>query len=219
MRVRGTGDEAARRHRLHLALWAALGLVLTVVRPVSFSLQFLAGVGVPLLVLGAVGLAGLGRRTLEIAVPLFATTAAVVTGLQLAPNTYRNVPAERWEVAWRLRSVCRPGELVMAPPDIGLYVGGLSACWPWVSHSFAPDHDARDEAMRRFYSASPDERARLLGQICPAHVVAPATWSRESLPEEAPYERRLEVGATRGGLAVYSRRAGVPCRDGPGASP
>jgi hypothetical protein len=207
------GDEGARRHRLHLALWAALALLLALAKPVSFSLQFLTGVGVPLLVLGAIGLARLGRGVLQAAVPLFATTAVMVTWLQIEPNAYRDVPAERLQVAWALRSVCHPGELALAPSDIGLYVGGLSACWPWVSHSYAADHAARSAAIERFYSSPPASRGRQLEEICPTYVVVPATWTRGGLPAGAPYERRLEVEGTSGGLAVYSRIAGAPCHD------
>jgi hypothetical protein len=213
------GGEATRRHLLHLSLWATLALLVAVARPVSFSLQFLAGVGVPLLVLGAVGLARLGRGVLETAVPLFATTAVVVTWLQLQPNAYRNVPAERWRAAWALRTVCRPGERVLAPADIGLYVGGLTACWPWVSHSYAPDHDTRSEVAARFYASPPASRERQLDQLCPDYVVVPAAWPGGGLPEGAPYERRLEVTGTAGGLAVYSRVAGARCREGRHATP
>jgi hypothetical protein len=213
------GGEAARRHLLRLSLWAALALLVAVARPMSFSLQFLAGVGVPLLALGAVGLARLGRAVLETAVPLFATTALVVTWLQLQPNAYRNVPADRWQAAWALRTVCRSGERVLAPPDIGLYVGGLTACWPWVSHSYAPDHDARSEVAARFYAGPPAARERPLDEVCPDHVVVPGAWPRGGLPEGAPYEQRLEVAGPAGGLAVYSRMASVPCREGRPATP
>jgi len=41
------GDEVAARHRLYLMLWAVLAVFMVVARPVSFSLQFLSGVGVP----------------------------------------------------------------------------------------------------------------------------------------------------------------------------
>ncbi len=216
LRIRDTGADVARRHRLYLALWAALAIAMVALRPVSFALQFVAGVGVPLLTLAAIGLGRLRRGVLETAVVLFAGTALTLTWLQLGPNDYRNVSADRWGVAAALRPVCQRGELVLAPPDIGLYVGGLSACWPWVSHSFSPEHASRDEATRRFYSSPPEERARFLDEVCVTHLVVPAGWPGGGLPAGAAYQRRLEVDGTGGGLAVYSRVPGVPC---PAASP
>jgi hypothetical protein len=217
-RMRERGHESERRHRLYLVLWAALAILMVVLRPVSFSLQFLAGVGVPLLSLGAIGLGRMRRGALETAVPLFAGTAVVVTWLQLHPNPYRNVPADRWRVAAALRSVCRPGELVLAPSDIGLYVGGLSACWPWVSHSASPEHTSREAATRRFYASTPAERGRFLDEVCPTHVVVPRAWSAGGLPPGAPYRHRLAVDGPGGGLAVYSRTGG-PADAGPPTAP
>jgi hypothetical protein len=211
LRVRDPADTGARRHRLYLALWATLALALVVLRPVSFSLQFLAGVGAPLLALGAIALGRRRRGILEIAVLLFAGTALTLTWLQLPPNGYRNVPAERFGVAAAMRPVCQRGEVVLAPPDIGLYVGGLSACWPFVSHSFSPEHEARDEATRRFYASTPAEREQFLEDRCVAHVVVPASWPAGGLPAGAPWERRLEAKGARESLAVYSRAGGAAC--------
>ena len=105
--VRWRGGDGAG-HRLRLALWATLALLVLVLRPVSFSLQFIVGIGVPLLVLGAVGLARLPRGVLETAVPLMASTGAVVAWLCASPGPSRHAPAERWRVAAALRAVCRP---------------------------------------------------------------------------------------------------------------
>jgi hypothetical protein len=203
--MRGDEDVAAGRHRLYLGLWAGLAILLVVLHPVSFSLQFLAGTGVPLLALGAIGLGRMRRGVLEAAVPLFAGTAVVVTWLQLDPNPRRNVPVERWQVDEALRSVCRPGELALAPSDIGLYVGGLSACWPYVSHTASPEHDARNAAAGRFYSGTPLDRGRFLEEAGIVHVVVPGAWPTGGLPPGTPYRRRLEVDGPGGGLVVYSR--------------
>jgi hypothetical protein len=107
-------------------------------------------------------------------------------------------------VAAELRETCRPGEIALAPEDIGLYIGGLSPCWPWVSHAAAPDHDARAEAVRRFYGdATPPERARLLDGAGVALVVLPSRLPPGWLGAETPYRRLPSV---RGGsLAVYRR--------------
>ena len=209
VRCRG-GDGSG--HRLRLALWAALALVVVLLRPVSFSLQLVVGIGVPLLVLGAVGLARLPRGALEAAVPLMASTAAVVVWLCAFPGTPRHVPAERWRVAAALRAVCRPGETVLAPPEVGLYVGGLTACWPFVSHAAAPDHDARAQAVDRFYTLSgPEERASLLEGRCVAHVVLPPHAPDGWLGPGAPYRPRLELPGPNGGIAVWSRDGAAAC--------
>ncbi len=208
LRLRG-GDGAG--HRLRLALWAALALLVVLMRPVSFSLQLLVGVGVPLLALAAVGLARLPRGALEGTVPLMATTAAVVTWLCVIPSPSRYVPEERWRVAAALREACRPGEIALAPEDIGLYVGGLSPCWPYVSHAAAPDHGTRAEAVRRFYGeATPEERAALLDGACVALVVLPPHLPAGWLGAGTPYRARLAVPGPRGGLAAYRRDAVCP---------
>ena len=184
LRLRG-GEGAG--HRVRLALWAAVALAVVVLRPVSFSLQFLVGVGTPLLVLGAIGLAHARRGVLEAAVPLMATTAAVVTWLCAEPSPGRFALGERWQAAVALREACHPGEIALAPEDIGLYAGGLSACWPFVSHAAAPDYDARAGAARRFYgAATPDERAALLDGACVAHVVLPPACPRAGWAPERP---------------------------------
>jgi hypothetical protein len=215
LRLPRAGDVASRRHRVRLALWALVALLLVLARPVSFSLQFIVGVGVPLLALGAVGLSGLRRPALWLAVPAMASGAVVVTWLCSLPSPTRDVPAEHWAVAQALRASCRPGERVFSPPDIGLLVGGLTACWPYVSHPAANDYEARLEDVRRFYAGdTPAERARLLARASADWVVLPP-----SVPDGwlggAPYAPRLRVPGPRGGLEVFSRMGAPP----PGRSP
>ena len=198
-------DEGAP-YRLRLGLWAALALLVVVVRPASFSLQLVVGIGVPLLVLGAVGLSRLPRGVLEGAVPLMASTAVVVTWLCTAPGPSRHAPVERWRAALALREACRPGEVALAPPDVGLYLGGLSACWPYVSHAAAPEHDARAAAVGRFYGeATPAERAALLDRAGVAHVVLPAGVPPGWLGPDTPFRPRRPVPGLRGALVVWSR--------------
>lgn len=204
-------DEGARVHRLYLVLWAGLCVGLVVTRPVSFSLQFISGLGVPLLVLGAIGIGRLGRSWLWAAVPVFAGTTVVVSLLQVAPNDYRNVPVDRFGVARALDTTCRPGELVLAPPDIGLYVGGLTPCWPYVSHTAAAEHASRDERTRRFYADPPGARLRFLDEACVDHVVVPRGWTGGGLPPASGWTARSTVDGPGGGLAVYSRPTSSPC--------
>jgi hypothetical protein len=200
------GSDAGAGHRLRLALWAALALFVVLLRPVSFSLQFLVGVGVPLLVLAAVGLSRLPRGVLEGAVPLMATTAAIVTWLCTAPSPSRHVPLERWRVALALRETCRPGQVALAPEDIGLYVGGLSPCWPYVSHAASPEHERRTAEVGRFYrEAAPAERAELLDRGRVAHVVLPSGLPPGWLGPQTPFRASLSVPGPRGALVVWSR--------------
>ena len=108
-------DEAARRARLYLMVWAALGVVVPLLQPVHFSLQFLVGVGLPLLALGALGLARWNPMVTLLVALLFSTTQLVAFWMVLQPNPYWLAP--RWAMAAvsALRSVCRPGDVVFAP--------------------------------------------------------------------------------------------------------
>ena len=207
------GKEPA--HRLRLALWALLAVGVVAAHPLSFSLQFIVGAGLPLLLLGAVGLSRVRRPgALEAAVPLMATTAVVVAWLCAWPGPTRLVPAERWRVAEALRPLCRPGDVVLSPPDVGLYVSGLTPCWAFVSHSAAPEHEARAGAVRRFYGeASPEERRHLLDASRAALVVLSLPRPPEGWLGGAPFEPRAEVPGLAGGLVVLARdaaRAGRP---------
>ena len=87
--------------------------------PVPFSLQFLAGIGLPLLALAAIGL---GRcpvgYTIAAALALSSTAVAAVW-LTLQPTLAAYVPAERFALAWALRSDCRAGDRLVAPRTSG----------------------------------------------------------------------------------------------------
>jgi hypothetical protein len=204
---RRAGSDPEHRHRAYLALWAGAALALGALPLFPFSSQFLVGVGVPLLGLAAVGLSGMRHRWLEAAVPLLAGSSVLIVVLVWGPSPAWDVPASRWRVAaTTLRPLCRRGDLVLAPPDVGLYVGGLTACWPWVSHRAAPTFDARDRAARRFYAdTSAEGRSRFLAETGVRFVVLPrpkaegAGWS----PAEADF-RRVE-GSAGSDLAVFAR--------------
>ncbi len=202
LRVR---ESEGAGHRVRLALWASLALLVVLARPVAFSLQLLVGAGLPLLALAALGLARLPRGALEASVPLMATTAAVTTWLCTVPGPGSHAPADRWRVAEALRETCRPGEIVLAPPDVGLYAGGLSPCWPYVSHAAAPEHRARAAAVRRFYGeSSPEERAALLEQAGASLVVLPSGVPPGWVGAAAALE--TTPSARGDGLAAYRRR-------------
>jgi hypothetical protein len=210
------GESGEGRHRLFLALWAALAVALGVLRSVSFSFQFLVGSGAPLLALSAVGLSRRRRGLLEGAVLLLGGTAAVATYTVTRSSPRWHVPAAHWRAAAALRTVCRPGEVVLASADIGLVAGGLTSCWPLVSHAAAPDYEARLAAANRFYaSESPEERARLLDGACASHAVVPLTAG--GAPVDSGPSFRAAAIARADGFAILSRRLSRPCPP-PGAS-
>ncbi|HXY42304.1 MAG TPA: hypothetical protein VEQ10_21690 [Vicinamibacteria bacterium] len=207
------GTTETREHLGRLALWALVALAAVVLRPVSFSLQLLVGIGLPLLAMGAVGLARRGRL-LEAAIVPMAGTAVFVSWLCGPPSPPGTVPEERWRIARALRDVCRPGEVVVSPEDVGLYAGGLAPCWPYVSHAAAADFPARQAAVRAFYDprTPADARTRWLDASCPAHVVVPAPLPAGWLGDA--YRPRLAVRGEAGALAVWSRVAGRRCPGG-----
>ncbi len=206
-------DDPGHGHRLRLVLWAACSATIVLVRPLSFSLQFLVGVGLPLLTLAALGLGVRARRWLVAAVPVMATNACVAAWLCTLPGPRTHPPAERFRLALALREVCRPGELVLAPRDVGLYVGGLTPCWPYVSHAAAPEYDDRERAVREFYDpVTPSAlRGALLSRVCPAYVVLPPRLPAGWLGDDGAYRPRLPAQG-EAGLAAWSRDPTRPCR-------
>jgi hypothetical protein len=99
---------------------------------------------------------------------------------------------------------------VLAPEDIGLVAGGLTACWPLVSHGAAPDYEARLAAADRFYaSESPEERARLLDGACASHAVVPLADGGAAL-DAGPLFQATAI-ARADGFAILSRRRSGPC--------
>jgi hypothetical protein len=163
-----------RRFTVHLACWAGLGLLLIVARPVTFSLQFLVGVGLPLLCLGALGLSRLRPVATFLAALAMSTTAVVATHFLFEANPAWYVPSWRVAAAESLRGRCRPGDVLLAPADIGALASGLSACSAFVSHPLAPDSPAREADLAVFYGpATADWRGELLDRHCITHVIVP----------------------------------------------
>jgi hypothetical protein len=208
------GEPSARSLRLRLCVWAGLAALAAVVRPVPFTQQFLIGAGLPLLLLAAPGLARLRSLVLPAATLLFGATAFVALHILMAPDPNWLVPAERREAALALREPCRAGGLVMAPPDIGLYVIGLTACRAYVSHPFAPDHAQRLERGRAFFGSwGAEERRRWLDESRVSHLVLPgdAGSSAEAwLGAGSAFEKVAQTGAGDRLLSVYARRRPAP---------
>jgi hypothetical protein len=173
-------------------------------------MQFGVGAGVPLLVLGAAGLAQLAPRWTALAALGLSTSAVVATRIVLADDPNWFVPRERLAAGLALRGHCRPGDRVLAPPDIGLYAHGLSACQAFVSHPAAPAYGSHLAEAHAFYSGLPPAaRAGLLDRHGLTHLVLPGdagprpvTW----LGPDTPFRAVARVGQAPGLITIYARR-------------
>jgi hypothetical protein len=213
--TRAAASREAQRARVHLLVWGAFGLAVIVAQPVHFSLQFLVGIGFPLLALGAVGLSGLRPSFVLAAAAAFSTTLVIAWRLILAPNPHWLTPRENLAIVAALEPACRAGDIVMAPPSIGIFVHGLTACRSYVSHSIAPDYEARLEEIRKFSLGSPAERLSFLDRTHVRHLIlpgdegpSPVAW----LGENAPFRRRAGTGQGPGSLSLYSTEASTDGR-------
>jgi hypothetical protein len=167
------------------------------------------GGGVPLLVLGAAGLAPLPARWTAFAALLLSTSSVVATRIALTEDPNWFVPRERLAAGLALRDLCRAGDRILAPPDIGLYALGLSACHTFVSHPAAPDHESHLAETHAFYERmSPAARTALLDRHGITHFVLPgdaglrpAAW----LGWETPFRAAARVGQAPGRITIYAR--------------
>ena len=204
--------EPTRGAAAHLLAWALAGLALVVARPVSFFAQFLVGIGLPLLALGALGLARFRAWVTLAAAGAMASTAFVAMRIVLSDQPLWFVPAERMGAAVALRASCKRGDLVLSPPDIGLFAIGLSACKAYVSDRYNPQE--REEEVRKFYAGGePAWRAALLDLHCVTHVVLPDVGSVPSgwLGETTPFRQVARVGRIPVTIGVYQRAGGARC--------
>jgi hypothetical protein len=205
--ARTSASREERRALAHLALWAGLGLLVIVVQPVHFSLQFLAGIGFPLLALGAVGLARFPATLTFATAVAFSTTLVVALRFVLTPNTLWLTPRENLEIVEALKPQCRTGDVLMAPPTIGLFAYGLTACRAYASHPIAPDYERRREEIQRFSVASPSERLAFLDLAHIRHLVLPGDAGPTAeawLGPGSPYRRAAVIGSP-GRLSLYVR--------------
>ena len=206
-------DEQARGAAAHLLAWALVGLALVIFKPLSFFLQFLVGIGLPLLALGALGLARLRATATLATAAAMGTTAFFAMRIVLSDQPLWFVPAERMGAARALRDTCRRGDLLLAPPDIGLFAIGLAACKSYVSEESNPED--RDREVRLFYGAAePAWRTDLLDRRCLSHVVlpdvgpVPARW----LGEATPFRQVARAGRRPAVIGVYQRAGPCPRR-------
>jgi hypothetical protein len=205
----GPRPGAEANARSHLLAWAAMTVAIAVARPFQFPLQFLVGVGLPLLGLTSLGLARFRPAVTLLAAVALSGTAVAAIRLVLGPNPHWYVPAARMDVARALRPACRPGDVALAAPDIGLYLGGLTPCKAYLSHPIAPGYVERDAEARAFYSTwDPGTRAAFLDRRCITHLVLPgdeAPAPRALLGEGTPFRLTATTGPAPYALSAYSR--------------
>jgi hypothetical protein len=203
----------SRVTELHLAAWAATVLFIVAARPVPFYLQFIVGVGLPILALAAAGLASRALAWSWVAAGAFCSTAVVALMLVGRANPRWHVPRERMDAALVLRPSCAPGDLALTPPDVGLYTAGLTACRVYVGHAAASGFAQRDEEARAFYgAAAPAWRTALLDRVGVTRLVLPG---EAADPPEAwlgagtPFRLIGRTGQGPGAIGVFAR---VPAR-------
>jgi hypothetical protein len=216
---RPVADHGTGRARTHLWAWAGVAAALILAGRGDFPLQLLVGAGLPLLVLGATALSSVRPRWTALAAILMSTSSIVATRVVLAEDPNWFVPSERLAAGFALRDLCRPGDLVLAPPDIGLYAIGLSACHAFVSHPAAPEHGPRLAQARAFYEVmSPADRSALLERHGVTHVVVPGDAGPRPVPwlgRGTSFQAAARVGRPPDQVTVYAR----PRPRAPGPAP
>jgi hypothetical protein len=183
---------------VHLVAWAVLGLIVVLARPVHFSLQFLVGVGLPLLALGAFGLRRRGPLLMLAVALLFSTSLLAVLRFVTVPRSLWFAPRTTFEVLEALRPSCRPGDVVFAPPDIGLLAYGVTSCRAFISHAVDPDYSRKLALLGTFAALLPTERSSLLDAHRITHLILPGDAGerpRNWLGEDTPFRRVATVGA------------------------
>jgi hypothetical protein len=197
---------------LHLQLWIAGAATLIALHPVGFAMQFLVGLGVPLLSLGALGLSRFPPWVTLAFAAAFSTTAITALSIVLGPNPRWYTPPERMESALELRKSCRPGDVAFTPPDIGLFVGGFTSCSPYVSHPVGPDFAERAAEVAAFLSegVSPQWRSKLLDEHRVTHVAIPGDPGdvpEQWLGEGTPFRRVATAGRMPSMISLYARES------------
>ena len=205
--VRSTG-EGSHRARLHLGLWAGFAVLVIAVRPVGFSLQFLVGMGFPLLALGALGLRDFKPVVTLLAAAVFALTFAIALRFTLAAKPFWLTGRDNMAVVETLRARCQRGDVLFAPPDVGLFAYGLTACRSLVSHRISPGYDERLRELERFGTAPPAERRALLDAYQVRHLVLPGDAGPTAAVWLGPDAGWTQVSAfgTPARLSLYTRR-------------
>jgi hypothetical protein len=206
---------ARRRAALHLAAWIAIGLVMLLLRPVSFSLQFGVGLGTPLLLLSAKALARFRPAVTALAAVALASSAVVAQRIVWRPEAHWFPPAEQRGAAIALREPCREGGLALAPPEIGLDVIAFTTCRAYVSHPAAPGYAERNRETRSFYGpVTAGARAAWLDRRCITHLVLPGDAGEAAEGWLGPASAFRRTGIVTGqfaSLSLYSRPMPAGC--------
>jgi hypothetical protein len=204
--------------RAHLVAWTLVGLLIVVVRPVHYSLQFAVALGFPLLALGALGLARFKARWTWAAAATLGSSALVTLYLLLLPLPFWFTNQERMQAAEELDALCADGDVAFSPPDIGEFVAGLTRCRPYVAQALQPAFHERRAIADFFYAgATPEQRARILARSCARHVVLPGAplLPGQWLGEATPFRRSAIAGTPPAVLGVYSRERVLGCVPAP----
>ena len=205
-------EEGSRRAKLHLTLWAGFALLVILVRPVGFSLQFLVGMGFPLLALGALGLARFKPLITLLAATLFALTFALALRFMLTPRSFWLTGRDTMAVVETLRTTCGRGDVLFAPPDVGLFAYGITPCRSFLSHRISPGYDERLRELERFSKAQPAERRAVLDTYHVRYLVLPGDAGPEAAAWLGPAGgfKQVSVFGTPARLSLYTRDGGVP---------
>jgi hypothetical protein len=207
--VRPTSLEGPRRARLNLVLWSGMAGLVIAVRPVPFSLQFLVGIGVPLLVLGALGLARFRPAITLLVAAVFSATFATAGHFMLTPRSFWLTGRNTMAVVERLRTSCAGGDVLLAPADVGLFAYGLTACRPFLSYPASPNHQRKLHQAERLHTAAPAERRTFLDVYRVRHLVlsGDAGPSAEAwLGPDSDWARVASFG-TPAQWSLYTRKA------------
>jgi hypothetical protein len=213
-RATGGGPEA-RRARTHLVVWIGAVTLILLAQPVSFSLQFMVGLGLPLLTLGALGLLRL-RRAVAIAVLATLSASALTTWgyMLLLEDVEWYAPSAEYAAAQAPAGRCGPDDVLLAPPEISLYSLAFSACRVFVAHPAAPGHPARVLLVHDFYfSWPPGSRARFLDQLGITRLFLPGDAGPVPVGWLGPstrFRQVARVGSPRVLLSLYARPPQTP---------
>lgn len=207
--VRAAADPRAERARVHLAAWAAVGLVIVLLHPVPYALQFLVGVGLPLLALGAFGLRARAPSRLWLVALLFSTSLVCTLYRMSKPDPRWFVARTDMEFVRALRPHCRAGDVLFAPPSVGIFVYGLTACRAFLAHHVDPGYEERYAELQGFAALTPERRAALLDAHRITHIALPGDAGPKPLLWLGPgtsFARRLVIPG-RPGWSLYTREA------------
>jgi len=217
--TRARRGEPGYAGQIYFAAWIAAG-VLFLLQPVSYSLQMLVNFGLPILALVAVVLSRFGPGVTMGVAGLLLSTGLIGVKLLLEDNPTWFVPAVKLQAARAFRSVCRPGDLALSPPDIGQYVNAYSPCKAYVSHWIAPGYEARERETLDFYDTDlPARRGALLDRHCIRHVLLPASAGPDAEPwlgRPVHYRQAARTGDEPWALGIYTRAEADVCPQGVG---